>query len=238
MTDTSIDIDDTQGDISGIINKSVGSFAAKSIKIKGNLVINNSTIEDLETLKKIQDLSVEINAIEKDKVTREEFNALKEGVIKITNLLEKHNADSIKAGDVQVSRTELSIKEIVLKGNEYFDKGRFFIALGYYEEAIRIDPNYAPAWGNKGNILLNLGKHNEAIECYDEVIRINPNDFLAWNNKGNALNNLGKHNEAIDYYDRAIKLNPNYAPAWDNKGVTFSNLGKYNEAIVSWTTLN
>ena len=119
MSDGSIDIDDTQGDVSGVIKDSIGSIGAKIVYVGGNLVINNSTTKERATLKKIQDLSTETNAIEKGIITGEEFNALQRAIIEIKNLLERNQAYSVKAGNVQVSRTELSLKEIVLKGNEY-----------------------------------------------------------------------------------------------------------------------
>ncbi|MFY9799296.1 MAG: hypothetical protein WAJ93_26720, partial [Candidatus Nitrosopolaris sp.] len=125
MTNGSIDIDGTQRDVIGVIKDSMGSIAAKGVYVGGNLVITNSTLEDRETLKKIQDLSTEINAIETGFVSREEFNALQQAVIEMKNLLEKNQAYSIKAGDIQLSRTELSVKEIILKGNECFDRGDY-----------------------------------------------------------------------------------------------------------------
>ena len=184
MSDDSIDIDDTQGDVSGVIKDSIGSIGAKIVYVGGNLVINNSTTKERATLKKIQDLSTDPNAIEKGIITREEFDALQRAIIEIKNLLERNQAYSIKAGNVQVSRTELSLKEITLKGNEYLDSRHLSVALDYYDQAIKIDPNYAYAWNNKGIALRNIGKYDEAIECYDTAIKIDPNYADAWNNKG------------------------------------------------------
>ncbi|MFZ0511733.1 MAG: tetratricopeptide repeat protein [Candidatus Nitrosopolaris sp.] len=229
MTNGSSDID-TQGDVSGVNKDSVESLAAKSIHADGNLVINNSTLEDRETLKKIQDLSTEINAIEKGIVSREEFNALQQAVIEIKNLLEKNQAYSIKAGDVQVSHTELSVKEIILKGNEYLSRRDYSMALDYYDQAIKIDPKYADAWINKGLAIHNLRKYNEAIESYDKAIEIDPKYADAWNNKGVSLGKLGKYKEAIECCDRAVKIDPNYANAWNNKGIALRILGQQKDA--------
>jgi tetratricopeptide (TPR) repeat protein len=230
MSDGSIDIDDTQGDVSGVIKDSIGSIGAKIVYVGGNLVINNSTTKERATLKKIQDLSTETNAIEKGIITREEFTALQRAIIEIKNLLERNQAYSIKAGNVQVSRTELSLKEIILKGNEYLDSRHLSVALDYYDQAIKIDPNYAYAWNNKGIALRNLGKYDEAIECYDRAIKIDPNYAGPWNSKGWALSNLGKHKDAIECYDRAIKIDPNYADAWNNKGVSLRKIGQQKDA--------
>ena len=203
MTNGSVDIDNTQGDVSGVIKDSVGSIGAKSIHVGRDLVINNSTINERATLKKIQDLSTEISAIEKGIITREEFNALQGAIIEIKNLLERNQAYSIKAGDVQVSRTELSLKEIILKGNEYLDSRHLSVALDYYDQAIKIDPNYAYAWNNKGIALRNLGKYDEAIECYDRAIAIDPNYADAWNNKGVSLRKIGQQKDADRCFAKA-----------------------------------
>ncbi len=114
------------------------SLAPKSIHVDGNLVINNSTLEDRETLKKIQGLSTEINAIDKGIVSRGEFNDLRQAVIEIKNLLEKNQAYSIKADDIQVYLTVLSVKDIILKGNEYLGNRVYSMALDYYNQAIKM----------------------------------------------------------------------------------------------------
>lgn len=206
MSDGSIDIDDTQGDVSGVIKDSIGSIGAKIVYVGGNLVIDNSTTKERATLKKIQDLSTETNAIEKGIITREEFNALRQAIIEIKNLLERNQAYSIKACNVQVSRTDLSLKEIILEGNEYLDSRHLSVALDYYDQAIKIDPNYAYAWNNKGMALRNLGKYDEAIECYDRAIKIDPNYAEAWNNKGVSLRKLGQQKDADRCFAKAIEL--------------------------------
>jgi tetratricopeptide (TPR) repeat protein len=211
MTNGSIDIDDTQGDVSAVIKDRMGSITAKSVYVCGDLVINNSTLEDRETLKKIRDLPTEINVSDKRDTTREEFNALQGQLGTLISFLQKNLAFSIKAGDVQVSRTELSVKEIILKGNECFYRGDYSIALDFYDESIKIDANYADTWNNKGLALYNLRKYNEAIDSYERAIIIDPNNAYAWYNKGNALNALRKYNEAMGSYERAIKIDPNYA---------------------------
>src|SRR5690349_19904570 len=89
MTNGSIDIDDTQGDVSGIIKDSIGSIAAKAFNNYGILVINNATKNEEATLRKIQHIPTETDAIEKGTITREEFNALQQALKEIKNLLEK-----------------------------------------------------------------------------------------------------------------------------------------------------
>ena len=207
------------------------NLVGKSINVDGKLVINNSTFEDCETLNKIQGISTELNAIEKGVVSREEFNGLRQAVNELMNLLVKNHAHLIKVGDVQVSLTLLSLKHIIVEGNEYLDKRNYSMALEHYDQAIEIDPNYADAWNNKGIALHNLRKFKEAIDCCDMAIKINPNYADAWNNRGVSFVKMGKYKEAIDCTDRAVKIDPDYVKAWNNKGIALHNLRKFKEAI-------
>jgi tetratricopeptide (TPR) repeat protein len=88
--------------------------------------------------------------------------------------LEKNQADWIKTGDVQVSRNELSVKEIILKGLALYNLRKYNEAMEYYDRAIKMDPNNAYAWYNKGNALYASGKYNEAMEYYDRAIKMDP----------------------------------------------------------------
>jgi tetratricopeptide (TPR) repeat protein len=163
-------------------------------------------------------------------VSREEFNGLRQAVDELKNLLVKNHAHLIKAGDVQVSLTLLSLKHITVEGNEYLDKRNYSKALDHYDQAIEIDPTYADAWNNKGIALHNLRKFKEAIDCCDMALKINPSYADAWNNKGVSLGKLGKYKEAIESYDMAIKVNPNFARAWNNKGNALRVLGQQKDA--------
>jgi Flp pilus assembly protein TadD len=104
-------------------------------------------------------------------------------------------------------------------------------ALVYVTKAVKLKPDFAEAWYNKGVALGELGKLEEALACYDKAIRLKPDDAEAWNNKGAALGELGKLEEAITCFDEAIKLKPDNAEVWYNKGVVLGELGKLEEAL-------
>jgi tetratricopeptide (TPR) repeat protein len=71
---------------------------------------------------------------------------------------------------------------------------------GQKEGDIRLDPNLAAAWRNKGSALAGQDKYDEAIQAYDEAIKaydeavkINSQDAKAWiNNKSHLLDLLGR----------------------------------------------
>jgi tetratricopeptide (TPR) repeat protein len=56
-------------------------------------------------------------------------------------------------------------------------------AIQCYDKSLKLSPNNAIDWNNKGNSLDSLGKYEEAIQCYDKTLSINPNYIKALNNK-------------------------------------------------------
>jgi tetratricopeptide (TPR) repeat protein len=53
-------------------------------------------------------------------------------------------------------------------------------------EAIRLKPDYAAAYFNRGTTYANLSQHQLAIENYNAAIRLKPGYAAAYNNRGIA----------------------------------------------------
>src|SRR5262249_24985204 len=66
-------------------------------------------------------------------------------------------------------------------------KGRSDEAMVHYEEAIKLQPNYADAYYNRGNVLFAKGRVDEAIADWETALQIQPNDADAHTGLGNAL---------------------------------------------------
>jgi len=76
-----------------------------------------------------------------------------------------------------------------------------------HEEAIRLDPDFAEAWNEKGVTLAIHGKYDQAIRVLDEAIKLNHNFAGARYYKGLILNKLGRTAEAKTAFARAQELN-------------------------------
>jgi tetratricopeptide (TPR) repeat protein len=103
-------------------------------------------------------------------------------------------------------------------------------ALVACEQAIRLDPNLAPAYNNKGIALDDLKRHQEALVAYEHAIHLDPNYAVAYYNKGASLFGLKRYREALTAFEQAIRLYPNFAVAYNNKGLALEALGKKKEA--------
>ena len=75
-------------------------------------------------------------------------------------------------------------------------QGRYDEAIKFYEERIKLDPNYASAWYDKGLALKDQGNYAEALECFEKTIELDSKDAMAYCAKGVALKSLGRTSEA------------------------------------------
>ena len=103
-----------------------------------------------------------------------------------------------------------------------------------YDRSIRLKPDLAEAYTNRGNVKLQLGRHVEAIADYDEAIHLKPDDDKAYSNRGVSRTELKRCDDAMVDHDEAIRRNPNNAMAYNNRGITKATLGRLNDAIVDY----
>jgi tetratricopeptide (TPR) repeat protein len=116
-------------------------------------------------------------------------------------------------------------------GNALLQAGRMQEGIEHYEQALRIEPDFAEAHNNLGIALLQLGNVAEAVGQYEQALRIKPDFADAHSNLGDALLRLGKVAEAIGYYEQALRIKPDFALAHHNLGVALFRLDRIEEAI-------
>ncbi|MFM6097655.1 MAG: tetratricopeptide repeat protein [Dolichospermum sp.] len=75
-----------------------------------------------------------------------------------------------------------------------------------YNLAIKINPNDADAYHNRGNVRYDLGDKQGAIDDYTQAIKINPNYAQAYYGRGFVRNELRDKQGAIDDFQQAAKL--------------------------------
>jgi tetratricopeptide (TPR) repeat protein len=108
------------------------------------------------------------------------------------------------------------------------------VVIKSYDEAIRLNPNDAEAYFNRGNAYYNLNRKKRAIEDFDMAIHLNPQFAEAYHNRGTTYRDLGQYNQAIEDYGETIRLEPTDNVAYNNRGNTYKLLGKKAEAIADF----
>jgi len=87
-------------------------------------------------------------------------------------------------------------------------------ALKDYGLSIRLNPNYAEAYANRGNLRRKFNQNAEAVQDYDMALRSGhsrPQYVFLW--QGLALEALGKRREAADALRRALQIDGNFGEA-------------------------
>jgi len=122
------------------------------------------------------------------------------------------------------------------------DMGRVLINHGQYSEAIhhltkaiRIDPNFAPAYLNMGRALTEQGRLDEAIVYLTKAVRLDPKSAWSHANLGSTLGRKGRIDEAIASTLEAIRLKPDFVEARTNLGMCLGVQGRFDEAIAQFT---
>ena len=116
-------------------------------------------------------------------------------------------------------------------GDALFGSGQINDALGHFQEATRIDPNYVEALNNTGNARLVLGQSDEAISAYSSALEIAPDNAEVHYNFGKALHQQKRWDEAIKHYQEAVRISPQFAAAHNNCGLSLRKAGRTQEAI-------
>jgi tetratricopeptide (TPR) repeat protein len=101
-------------------------------------------------------------------------------------------------------------------------------AIQDYDEAIRLDPNSAWAFDNRGLAYVKKGQIDRALQDYDQAIRVNPKFAVAYVNRGDALRSKGRYDRAIADFDQAVALEPELISAYFGRALAYQDKAQYD----------
>ena len=120
-----------------------------------------------------------------------------------------------------------------------YDDQRYAAAVGNYQKAVELDPQFMKAYDNLGLCYEFLGRRDEAARSYREATRLNrlqtPGSPWPPLNFGLLLSEEGKLDEAGSYFREALRYDPKFARAHFQLGVIYDKQQRYGEAIGSLT---
>ena len=133
-------------------------------------------------------------------------------------------------------------------GVQLYSEGNLVEAEIEFSEAIRLNPESAMSFNNRGLVRSFQGRFDLAKADFDEALRLDPLLGMAFNNRGFANLNLGDFTKAVDDYDEAIRLNKlepqtanpvtslgpreqRLANAYLNRANAFTQLTRFQDAV-------
>jgi tetratricopeptide (TPR) repeat protein len=79
-------------------------------------------------------------------------------------------------------------------------------AIADYDEGLRLEPNNAVAFRNRGFLNMKRRRYDRAIQDFDEAIRLDPNVAASFSGRAYALRFVGQYDRAIADYRKALTL--------------------------------
>jgi len=108
-------------------------------------------------------------------------------------------------------------------------------AVADFTQAIRLDPNNANFYIERGSTYSGMGDFDRTIADYTQAIRLNPNNATAYSNRGLTYSEIGDLDRAITDFNEAIRLDPNYDSAYDGRGGVYLFKREYDKAIADYS---
>ena len=159
---------------------------------------------EAENVPKFSELSSE--PIEEDPV---EWNDEWE-ILEITALtpeeMQELEKDQPPAAILEWSETEVAIHAFFSMGNILSEGGWVREAISAYDMALRLKPDYAEAYYNRGTAKMLIGEYETAIADFDEAIRLNPEFVEAHYNRSQTKVSLSQIEGARYDLEIALKL--------------------------------
>lgn len=114
----------------------------------------------------------------------------------------------------------------------YFELGNYGVALQEAAEALKSEPNYAPALNVLGLVYMELRDDKAAESNFQRALRVSPLDSNTNNNYGRFLCLRKREQESIKYFLAALR-NPLYTTpdmSWVNAGICARQAGDLKAA--------
>jgi tetratricopeptide (TPR) repeat protein len=127
--------------------------------------------------------------------------------------------------------TERNATACLHVGSVLLEEKKLDEAMGRFQEALKVKPDFADAHGQLGVAFYLQGRRDDAIRELQAAILLDPGYAPAHFNLGVALTGKNRLDEAISQFQAALKRRPEYAEAHNGLGVALSNQGRADDAI-------
>lgn len=124
-----------------------------------------------------------------------------------------------RSGSVSVTEQSADAEAHLKRGEALAAAHKYDEAIAEYDIAIRLRPDYAEAYNDRGHSYhWKGGSGDRALADFTRAIELRPNYPTAYNNRGVVYMAGGHSAKAIPEFDRALELNPNFRNAYVNRG--------------------
>ena len=121
--------------------------------------------------------------------------------------------------------------EMNMKGLEALEKKQYDVALDYFDEALKILPDYDDARNNRGVVYYRKGVISEAEKIWEKLASEKPEYSTASYNLGLILLHEKQADAAARLFERAIRSNSKFTEAYVRLGLIYLQTGKKEKGL-------
>ena len=122
------------------------------------------------------------------------------------------------------------VRQHFAQGKHHTQQGNLEAAVGQFQAALAVQPDYIPALNQLGNVLQALGRSEDALAAYQTILDLNPHVAAVHCNLGSLWQRQGDFDKALAAYQTAIDLQPKFLVAHRNLGKLRAEQGQYQAA--------
>ena len=138
---------------------------------------------------------------------------------------------TLKPADFDLQSEAALMSKIALM---YWMEGDADNAIAEFDKVLKINPQDAAAWNDKGIIFLAQGKGKQALASFDKAIALKPGYSDALLNRANYNASRGKYQQALADCDAGLAANPKDAKLFLARGQINRDQGKPSHALVDF----
>jgi tetratricopeptide (TPR) repeat protein len=156
--------------------------------------------------------------------------------------MERYLMDSCKAVKAKMATNDKQGKKsystneealaLYSKGLDEAKKENCKKAISYYEQALKIDPEFAFAWDNMGICYRRLDNYDKALEAYQKSLEIDPEGLMPLQNIAIVYQYKREYSKAIEAYERLALIDKDNPEVYYGIGNIYTNfLQDYEKAL-------
>lgn len=205
--------DEISKDINRCIDNQVGAYQLGSQLAKVDL--NDSG------KKKKKKVEISLDMDKNSPTYRENYYEIERYLMENCKAIKQRIAASDIEGDKSISKNKEAF-ELYSKGVDEIKKEKYDKAIGFFQDALKIDSVFSFAWDNLGLAYRKTGQLDKALEAYKKSLAIDPNGLMPLQNIAVVYEHQKEYSKAVEAYERLAKLDPKNPEVYYGIGRTYA----------------
>jgi tetratricopeptide (TPR) repeat protein len=124
-----------------------------------------------------------------------------------------------------------TVNDYLKAGNQLKKEAKLDGAIGQYEQALHLNPDFVPALSQLAAIYESQKQFGKALPYRERAAGLRPKDAVLGANLARTMKSLGKTQEAIRQYEQALHLNPDFVPALSQLAAIYESQKQFGKAL-------